>query len=163
MHLFCLILAYCVALDILTIKAAAVPNESHNQDGEMNSLNTTTISSRVKTQQFARTVLLSTSSSSLSLSHLGSSSIFWKITIIVNDRLFFSFTCMTTLRDDEFFMSGILCTNPGSKKNSFIFKSCVVFLNTIEKYLFFFRSLFSPSSPKMFTISTKQCTFSVYT
>ena len=41
---------------------------------------------------------------------------------------------MTTLWDDEFFMSGILCTNPGSKKNSFIFKSCVIFLNTIEKY-----------------------------
>ena len=41
------------------------------------------------------------------------SSIFWKITIIVNDRLFLH---MTTLRDDEYFMSSILC-NPGSKKN----------------------------------------------
>ena len=40
-------------------------------------------------------------------------------------------------------MSGILCTNPGSKKNSFIFKSCVIFLNTIEKYGKFFRSLIS--------------------
>ena len=40
---------------------------------------------------------------------------------------------MATLWQGEFFMSGILC-NPGSKKYSFIFKSCVVFLNTMEKY-----------------------------
>ena len=94
------------------------------------------------------TVLLSTSSSSLSLSHLGSS-IFWKITIIVNDRLFLH---MTTLRDDEYFMSSILC-NPGSKKNHSFLKVVSYFwiqLKSISFFKNFKYNGFRPNSDELY-------------